>query len=107
MLSDIREISGLRRTRENAGLAGVPGLFLAAAVLGVVLTSAAFYPHNPTRQTLMLIGIFASHTGLIVFFVIAFSHPYQSPGKTSPLSFEQIYAGQLGEWGRRAAVPGD
>ncbi|MEQ9260493.1 MAG: hypothetical protein RIG84_15510 [Roseovarius sp.] len=107
MLADIREISGLRRTRENAGLAGVPGMFLAAAVLGVVLTAAAFYPHRPTRQTLTLIAIFASYTGLIVYFVIAFAHPYNAPGRANPLGFEQVYGGQLGEWGRRAAGVGD
>lgn len=105
MVADIREISGLRRARENAGLTGVHGLFLAAAVLGVVMTAVTLYPHPPSRQTHFLISVFAAYTGLIIFFVLAFAHPYHAPGKVTPVGFEQIHDGQIGEMARRLTAP--
>ena len=100
MLADIREISGLRHAREDAGLTSVHGLFMAAAVLGIVLTAVGFFPHPPTRQTVFLISVFASYTGLIIFFVVAFANPYDPPGMASPIGFEQIQEGEVGEFFR-------
>ena len=95
MLTDIRAISGLRHAREDAGLTNVHGLFMVAAGLGVVLTAVGFFVHPPTRQNLFLISVFASYTGLIIYFVVAFANPYAPPGMASPIGFQQIFEGEI------------
>ncbi|KRS16667.1 DUF4239 domain-containing protein [Roseovarius indicus] len=103
MVSQVRELSGLRRQRENAGLAGVHTLFLIAAVAGVALTSAAFYTYAPKPQNLFLISIFSLYTGLVIFFIFAFADPYDPPAQVKPIGLERIYGGEI----RALAPPPD
>lgn len=103
MIGQVREVSGLRRQRENAGLSGVHTLFLIAAAAGVVLTSAAFFTHPPNLQNLFLISAFSAYTGLVIFFIVAFADPYSPPAPVEPVGFERIYAGEI----RALAPPPD
>ncbi|MCA0043081.1 bestrophin-like domain [Celeribacter litoreus] len=102
MLGGIRDVSMLRLEREEAARAGVNPLFLTAAIVGVVLTAAAYFTFEPTRLNILLLTIFSSYTGLIIFFIIAFANPYHSPGKAAPVSFELLYQGEVRELAERA-----
>ncbi|GKY88370.1 hypothetical protein [Sinisalibacter aestuarii] len=97
ILRNIREISSLRRTRETAAFHGAEPLFLIAALVGVVLTSAAYFTFEPTRLNILLLSIFASYSGLIIYFIIAFSNPFHAPGMASPVGFERILEGGIGQ----------
>ncbi len=101
MLGGIRDVSMLRLEREEASRAGVNPLFLTAAIVGVVLTAAAYFTFEPTRLNLLLLTIFSSYTGLIIFFIIAFANPYHAPGKAAPVSFELLYQGDVRELAER------
>uniref|UniRef100_UPI003B5215D2 bestrophin-like domain n=1 Tax=Roseovarius indicus TaxID=540747 RepID=UPI003B5215D2 len=103
MVTQIRELSGLRRQRENAELAGVHTLFLLAAIAGIVLTSAAFFTQPPNPQNIFLIASFSAYTGLVIFFIFAFADPYSPPAPVKPIGFERIYAGEI----RALAPPPD
>lgn len=95
IVDDLREVSGLRRVRENAAIANIHGLFMMAAIAGLVLTAAGLFTHAPKLQNIVLLGIFSTYTGLIVFFVVAFSNPYHAPGVVLPTGFERLYAGEI------------
>ncbi len=95
MLDNIREVSMLRRVREDAARAGVNPLFLTAALVGVALTSAAYFTYAPSALNLLLLTVFASYTGLIVFFIVAFANPYMPPGFAAPVGFELLYQGDF------------
>ncbi|WP_217703101.1 hypothetical protein [Celeribacter sp. HF31] len=97
MLDGIRDVSMLRLEREEAARAGVNPLFLTAAIVGVILTAAAYFTFEPSRLNLLLLTIFSSYTGLIIFFIIAFANPYHAPGKAAPVSFELLYQGEVRE----------
>jgi hypothetical protein len=97
ILHNIREISSLRRTREAAALHGTEPMFLTAALVGVVLTAAAYFTFPPTRLNLLLLSIFAAYTGLIIFFIVAFSNPFHAPGMASPVGFERLLEGDIGK----------
>lgn len=103
MVAQIRELSGLRRQRENAEVAGVHTLFLLAAVAGIVLTSAAFFTQPPNPQNIFLIASFSAYTGLVIFFIFAFADPYNPPAPVEPIGLERIYAGEI----RALAPPPD
>mgnify|MGYP007132253064 FL=1 len=90
MLGDIRALSELREERENAALAQTSTLFIVAALAGILLISAAYFTWAPTRINLALIGGFAAYTGLIIYFVVAFSNPYLAPGNSEPNGFERF-----------------
>ena len=90
MLDDIRGLSELREERENAALAQTSTLFIVAALAGILMISAAYFTWAPTRINLALIGGFSAYTGLIIYFVVAFSNPYLAPGNSEPNGFERF-----------------
>lgn len=80
MLDRIHLVSETRVKRENHADNSISGMFWFAALAGVVLIALAYYPYPVTRHNIALIGMFGAFTGLILFFIFAFSNPYRSPG---------------------------
>jgi len=93
---NIREVSSLRRARENAALEGAEPLFLVAALVGVVFTAASYFTYAPGRLNLFLLSVFAAYTGLVIYFIVAFANPFHAPGMVKPTGFQQILAGGIG-----------
>jgi hypothetical protein len=96
MLTQIREISGLRRARENAAATGANPLFVTAALIGVILTAVSYFTYPPNTVNILLLSIFGAYTGLVIYFIIAFANPYREPGAVEPVGLERIFAGELG-----------
>jgi hypothetical protein len=97
LLNDIREVSELRMARENAAGTGVNALFMAAAVLGVVLTSMSFFTFPPNRTNVLLLSVFGAYTGVVIYFIVAFADPYLRPGSVEPLAFQRLLVGEVKE----------
>ena len=95
LLDDIREISELRMARENAAGTGANPLFMAAAIIGVVLTSMSFFTFPPSRTNLLLLSMFGAYTGIVIFFIVAFANPYVRPGSVEPLAFQRLLVGDV------------
>jgi len=95
MLSAIRDVSGLRRARENAAASGANPLFMTAALVGVVLTAISYFTFPPSTVNLLLLVIFGAYTGLIIFFIVAFANPYLAPGAVEPIGLERLFAGEM------------
>lgn len=93
MIEQAREISALRISRESASLVTVNDLFLYAAVAGIVIMSIAYFPFAPTAVNLTLLLAFATYTGLVLYFIIAFSNPFSGGGIVEPVRFERLYEG--------------
>jgi len=91
----IREVSGLRRLRENAVSEPVNPLFMTAALAGVIITAMSYFTFTPTLVHLLLLSSFAAYSGLVIFFIIAFSNPYLEPGAISPVGFERLFSGEV------------
>lgn len=97
ILKNIREISGLRRTRENDARRGTQPLFLVAALVGIVLTAAGYFTYAPRRLNLGLMAIFAAYTGLVVYVIVAYANPFHAPGMVEPVGFERLLEGEIGD----------
>lgn len=80
MLDRIHVISESRVKRENHSDSAVSGMFWFAATAGVMLIALAYYPYPAQRHNLALIFMFGAFTGLILFFIYAFSNPFSPPG---------------------------
>jgi hypothetical protein len=92
MLARIHDISEQRELRAAAAESVVDRLFWMAAVAGVVFMSLAYYTFPPTRFNLTLLCLFGIYTGIILFFIYAFSNPYEEPARVDPEQFARLLA---------------
>lgn len=99
MLGQVRELSELRINRETAALVGTNDLFFFAAIAGIVVMSIGYFPFPPTPVNLTLLLLFGVYTGLVLYFIIAFSNPFSAPGYVEPFRFERLYEGMVGATG--------
>ncbi|MDT8880550.1 hypothetical protein RSO68_13815 [Halomonas saccharevitans] len=90
MVVQARELSELRINRETAALIGTNDLFFFAAIAGIVVMSIGYFPFPPTPVNLTLLLLFGVYTGLVLYFIVAFSNPFSAPGFVEPLRFERL-----------------
>ena len=90
-------IAKLRQLREAPTVSHFSGLFWTPALLGLVLVAATFYVYRPTRTHIALLSLFGAYSGVILFFIFAFSNPYSNPGKLQPTAFIRLLEGDLGK----------
>lgn len=90
MLDEIHMISEARDRRENSGTDSISLIFWFAAVSGVIFTAIGYYPYAPDGRNLLLLSIFGVFTGIILFFIYAFSNPYSPPATLFPTAFERL-----------------
>ena len=76
-------------------MADVHGLFIFAAVAGIVIISFAYFPFPPTGVNLVLLTTFGVYTGLVIYFIIAFANPFSGAGYVEPVRLERLYEGML------------
>ncbi|GMG84690.1 hypothetical protein LNKW23_39060 [Paralimibaculum aggregatum] len=99
ILERIHDIAELRVARENAALHRISPFFWFAACVGVVLVALPYFSFAPSGINLMLLGLFAGYTGLVLSFIYAFSDPYVPPGALAPVAFERVLEGEIGRHG--------
>lgn len=90
MLERIHLISETRVKRENHADSAISGMFWFAAMAGVVLIALAYYPYPVQRHNLVLIFMFGAFTGLILFFIYAFSNPFSPPGAIGTGPYQRL-----------------
>ena len=90
MLDRIHVVSETRVKRENHAENAISGLFWFAALAGVVLIALAYYPYPAIRYNIALIMMFGAFTGLILFFIYAFSNPYSPPGAIGTAPYQRL-----------------
>jgi hypothetical protein len=88
MLAGIDVIAEMRDRRSTDAMGPVEQMFWIAAIGGVVLIAMSWFTFRPSRRTFVLMGIFGTYTGLILFFIHAFSDPLSPPGALPPLAME-------------------
>jgi hypothetical protein len=96
MRGRITDIARLRQTREDTAVGGYNKLFWAPALIGLVLLAIPFFVYRPTRTHVVLIMIYATYSGVMLFFIYGFSNPYVQPGKLRPVAFEELLKGDVG-----------
>lgn len=90
MLKQTQAIAETRVKRDNHGPDTINLMFWFAALSGVILIALAYYPFEPTRRSLILISLFGAYTGIILFFIYAFSNPYSPPAALAPGAYERL-----------------
>jgi hypothetical protein len=90
-------VARFRQIREETAAGGFGGMFWAPALIGLCLLSIPFYVYRPTRTHMFLLSIFGAYSGVVLFFIFAFSNPFQPPGKLEPIAFENLLLGDMGK----------
>ncbi|WP_159948224.1 DUF4239 domain-containing protein [Rhizobium sp. 18065] len=97
MRQRITDVAGFRQTREAPSLGRFAGLFWAPALIGLICVAAPFYVYRPTRTHIALLSMFGAYSGVILFFIFAFSNPFAAPGRLEPAPFEHLLKGDIGK----------
>lgn len=97
MRDRVTAVARFRQIREETAAGGFGGMFWAPALIGLCLLSIPFYVYRPTRTNLFLLSIFGVYSGVVLFFIFAFSNPFEQPGKLEPVAFENLLSGDLGK----------
>ena len=100
-------IARFRQIREETAAGGFGGMFWAPALIGLCLLSIPFYVYRPTRTHMFLLSIFGAYSGVVLFFIFAFSNPFEQPGKLAPVAFENLLRGDIGKGVSPAALTGE
>lgn len=90
MLERIHTIAETRVKREHHARNSLSVMFWFAAISGVIFTGFAFYPYTPRRSNLFLLGLLGAFTGIILFFIYAFSNPFKEPGSLQPSGYRHL-----------------
>ena len=84
MLASIHTIAETRVQREHHARNSLSVMFWFAAISGVIFTGFALYPYTPGRSNIRLLALLGAFTGIILFFIYAFSNPFKEPGSLRP-----------------------
>ena len=76
---------------------GFSGIFWAPALIGLALVAVPFCVYRPTRSHIALLSVFGFYSGVILFFIYAFSNPFAPPGKLDPRPFQHLLEGDIGK----------
>ncbi len=90
MLVDVHSIADSRDKRANSGTDSISSIFWFAAISGVVFMALGYYPYPPDPRNLLLLCVLGAFTGIILFFIYAFSNPYNPPATLEPAAFERL-----------------
>lgn len=90
MRDRITTIARLRQTRTAPVGEDFSGVFWPPAIIGLVLLAIPFYVSRPSRSHLVLLSVFGAYSGVILFFIYAFSNPFQEPARIEPLAFKRL-----------------
>ncbi|MEN9062076.1 MULTISPECIES: hypothetical protein [Ponticoccus] len=96
MVTQVQQIATLRQARENTALHAVSPLFWVAAVAGVVLVTVPYFTYAPSGLHLMLLSVYGTFSGLVMFTIFAFADPFRSPGALEPAPFERLLETEIG-----------
>jgi len=87
MIEKIHLIAENRDLREYHAKTTLGSVFWIAALVGVLLISIGYYSFPPKRENLVLLSVFATYTGLILFTIYAMSNPFSDPVALEPILF--------------------
>lgn len=79
MLEDVRALEDHRKIRLSLTHRSVPGLFWWVALTGFAITVALFFVFSATLLHVLMLAAYGAYTGLVLYFVLALSHPYLGP----------------------------
>ena len=89
LLQDIDEISDYRQVRYYHAQADPPD-FLYIALFGFIITMFLNAINPPDKVSLLLLFIYSTFFGVVLYYILAFNNPFQGAVRVSPEPFQAV-----------------
>lgn len=89
IFQDLDEISDYRQVRHYYAKSDPP-YFLFITVLGFLVTMSLLAVHQPRPVSILLMCFYCAFVGIVLYFIIAQSHPFDGAMRVTPEPFEVI-----------------
>ena len=91
MLQKLAALEDERNSREISANTHMSPIFWFVALIGLALVSASFLSFQMNFANIALMAFFAIYTGIVLFFINAIDHPFEGPGRLSPVALERLF----------------
>lgn len=91
MLQNMADIARFRERRQIGSKGNVPQMFWVVAIAGFALISLPYFVFEPSPANMMLLSIFATYNGLVLYVIFATGHPFDSPVAVDPGPFRVVF----------------
>ncbi|WP_046867821.1 DUF4239 domain-containing protein [Microvirga massiliensis] len=95
MISDMDTLQEHRRDRLSLFHRAIPGLFWWMALAGFAITVLFFFVFPETPLHIAMLGVYGAYTGLVLYFILALSHPYVGPAAIDTSPYEMVLETEL------------
>lgn len=90
MRDRITSVARMRQMRASGIEENFADVFWPPALIGLILLAVPLYVYRPTRSLVVLLSVFGAYAGVILFFIYAFSDPFEKPARVEPVLFQQL-----------------
>lgn len=95
MITDMDTLQEHRRVRLSLFHRGLPGLFWSVALVGFAITVGLFFVFPATPVHIAMLAVYGAYTGLVLYFILALSHPYVGPAAIDASAYTNILEREL------------
>lgn len=95
MIEDMDVLQEHRKARLSLLHRGIPALFWWMALVGFIITVGFFCVFPATAVHIAILSIYGAYTGLVLFFILALSHPFAGPAAIDPAPYDGVLQDDL------------
>jgi hypothetical protein len=95
MIADMDTLQEHRRDRLSLFHLGIPALFWWMAVAGFAVTVVLFFVFPETPLHIAMLAVYGAYTGLVLYFILALSHPYLGLAAIDTSPYERVLEDDL------------
>jgi hypothetical protein len=95
MIIDMDTLQDHRKIRLSLFHRGLPGLFWLVALTGFAITVGLFFTVPATPLHMAMLSVYGAYTGLVLYFILALSHPYVGPAAIDASPYGLILEDEL------------
>ena len=90
MIEDMDAVQDHRKVRLSLVHRSLPALFWWVALLGFAITVALFFVFPATLLHVTMLCVYGAYTGLVLYVILALSHPFVGPAAIDPASYAMV-----------------
>jgi Protein of unknown function (DUF4239) len=90
LIEDLGAIEGQRHGRLLLGNERLPALFWYTAFIGFAILGATAFVFEATVPNMIVVSGYGLYAGLVLYAILAFSHPFTGPAAVDPAPFNML-----------------
>lgn len=98
LIADLDAIEGQRHGRLLLGNDRLPALFWYTAFIGFAILGATAFVFEATVPNMIVVSGYGLYAGLVLYAILAFSHPFTGPAAVDPAPFNMLIENNGRSW---------